>query len=158
SPRLAVSWDPTSDGRSKVYASWGRYYDKLFLSSVVGEQGIERLVRYYVYDRDGRTTVYNNGQATVIPNGHIGKLLSRPPPSATQVDRQLQTPFSDETTLGFERELSPDPGLAVRFIRRHFRDQLQDQDLNHQTRTNPITGQLLDHFGVLAEVPSRFPG
>jgi hypothetical protein len=157
SPRLAISWDPTSDGRSKVFASWGRYYDKLFLSSVVGEQGIERLVRYYVYDRDGLAPVKVPG-APLLPDHHIGSLLSKAPPSITQVDRQLQTPFSDETTIGFERELSPDLGLAVRYIRRQFREQLQDQDLNHQTRINPQTGGLLDEFGAKTLVVSETPG
>jgi hypothetical protein len=92
-----------------------------------------------------------------VPDHHIGQLLSKAPPSITQVDRQLQTPFSDELSIGFERELSPDVGLAVRYIRRQFREQLQDLDLNHQTRINPLTGRLLDAFGVLAQVPSDDP-
>jgi hypothetical protein len=157
SPRLAISWDPTSDGRSKVFATWGRYYDKLFLSSVVGEQGIERLVRYYTYDRDGLAPPLALGAAPQ-PDHHIGDLLSKAPPSITQVDRQLQTPFSDELTIGYERELSPDVGFAVRYIRRQFREQLQDLDINHQTRVNPVTGGLLDEIGTLAQVPGQFPG
>ncbi|HYV86379.1 MAG TPA: carboxypeptidase regulatory-like domain-containing protein [Patescibacteria group bacterium] len=156
SPRLAISWDPTSDGRSKIFASWGRYYDKLFLSSVVGEQGIERLVRYYVLDRDGLAAP-TTAHGVPLPDHNIGTLLSKAPPSVTQVDRQLQTPFSDELTLGVERELSPDLGLAVRYIHRQFRAQLQDLDINHQTRINPLTGRPLDEIGALATVPSQFP-
>src|SRR5262249_49097449 len=39
SPRLSLSWDPWKDGRTKLSASWGRYYDRLFLSTIVGEEG-----------------------------------------------------------------------------------------------------------------------
>ena len=38
-PRLAVSWDPWSDSKTKVYGTWSRFYDKLFLATVVGEEG-----------------------------------------------------------------------------------------------------------------------
>ncbi|HUD73190.1 MAG TPA: hypothetical protein VMQ62_14615, partial [Dongiaceae bacterium] len=151
-PRLSVSWDPWSDGRTKTYATWGRYYDKLFLSSVSGEQGIERALRYYIYDRSGAVT------QTVTPDHHIGTALSVAPPSVTQVDRGMQTPFCDEMTVGFERELAPETALAVRYIDRRYRDQLQDIDLNHQIRIDPATGRPLDLYGALVVTPSETPG
>jgi len=46
-PRLSVAWDPFSDGRTKVFATWGRYYDKLFLNTIVGEEGPDTINRYY---------------------------------------------------------------------------------------------------------------
>src|SRR5690606_20039647 len=27
SPRLGAIWDPTEEGRAKVYGAWGRYYE-----------------------------------------------------------------------------------------------------------------------------------
>jgi hypothetical protein len=157
SPRLSVSWDPGSDGRSKAYATWGRYYDKLFLSSVSGEQGTERVVRYYVYDRTG-LTLTPGVDAPDTPNHHIGSLLAKSPPSITQVDRALQTPYCDEGTIGFEREIAPEMALAVRYIERHYRDQLQDVDVNHQIRIDPTTGKPLDGFGQIQVIPSEDPG
>lgn len=153
-PRLAISWDPWSDGRTKLYATWGRYYDKLFLNSVIGEQGIERLARYYVYDRSGVNAKYDTvAERTVsgTPSNHIGQTLSKSPPSVTQVDRGLRTPYNDEYTLGFERELAPEVSLSIRYIDRRFRDQLQDVDINHELRTDPLTGEFLDRFGTLFE-------
>ncbi|HKQ98987.1 MAG TPA: TonB-dependent receptor [Candidatus Polarisedimenticolia bacterium] len=148
SPRLAVSWDPWSDGRTKAFATWGRYYDKLFLNTVSDEQATERVLRYYVYDRDGfdvnpRPGVINQG------NHHVGDLIRMSPPSITQVDRNLATPYSDEWMIGFEREIAPETSLAVRYIDRRFRDQLQDVDVNHATRINPATGRAFDFFGGL---------
>jgi hypothetical protein len=48
--------------------------------------------------------------------------------------------------------------LALRFIHRDFKDQLQDSDINHQYLTNPATGEPYDLFGVLYEVPGRNGG
>jgi hypothetical protein len=157
SPRLSASWDPWANGRTKLFATWGRYYDKLFLSTVAGEQDPERIARYYRQDPDGidlSWITYGNPYwvSTVTggtPNHYLGGLISKAPPSITQVDRQLRTPFSDELTVGFERELAPEVALSVRYIDRRFRDQLQDIDLNHTTRSDPLSGRLEDRIGLL---------
>jgi len=67
--------------------------------------------------------------------------------SATQIDRGLQTPFSDEMTVGFERELAPEVSLKITYIKRDYRDQLQDRDINHQMRF--FQGQPIDSIGQL---------
>ena len=157
-PRLSVAWDPWADGRSKLFATWGRYYDKLFLSSVTGEQGPDILARYYLYDADGIDTTFVNGLVTPIPNHYVGGLMSKAPPSVKQVDRSLRTPFSDEWTVGFEREIAPEVALSVRAIHRTFRDQLQDVDLNHEVRVDPVNGEYIDVLGVLLLVPPRGGG
>ena len=158
SPRLSVAWDPAATGRSKVFATWGRYYDKLFLGSVTGEQGPDTLARYYLIDADGIDTAFVNGLVTPTPNHHVGGLMSKAPPSLKQVDRSLKTPYSDEWTIGFEREIAPEVALSVRAIHRSFRDQLQDVDTNHEVRIDPTTGGYLDVLGVLLLVPPRGGG
>ncbi len=140
-PRLNVSWDPWSTGRTKIFSSWGRYYDKLFLSTIVGEQGPDRVNRYYFLDLDGVTDTGDS-------NHGIGRLIARAPPSATQVDRGLSTPFSDEWTIGVEREVAPEVALRITFIDRKFRRQLQDVDVNHQVRFD-ADGRPLDVLGLL---------
>ena len=150
SPRLSVSWDPAADGRTKLFATWGRYFDKLFLSTIVGEKGPDQLNRYYLFDEDGvRPKIGALGVAvTATPNHYIGTLISRSPPSTTQIDRQLRTPFSDEFTIGFERELAPDVAFSVLYVNRRYRDQLQDVDVNHSLRFGP-DGKPLDIIGHL---------
>lgn len=150
SPRLSVSWDPAANGRTKLFATWGRYFDRLFLSTIVGEKGPDQLNRYYLFDGDGvRTTIGFFGQGlTGTPNHYIGDLLSKSPPSTTQIDRQLRTPFSDEFTIGFERELAPDIAVSMIYINRRYRDQLQDVDVNHSLRFDR-DGKPLDIIGHL---------
>jgi hypothetical protein len=140
-PRISVSWDPWADGRTKLFATWGRYYDKLFLDTVIGEEGPDTINRYYAYDPFGVTSLG-------APTAKLGNSLSKAPPSTTQVDRGLSTPYNDEFTLGFEREIAPELAFSVTYIARNFRRQLQDVDLNHSLRRNPNTGELLDHFGI----------
>jgi len=149
SPRLSVSWDPWADGRTKVFATWGRYYDKLFLNTVVGEQAADPVSRYYQIDADGLTTSFVDNAVVQVPNHHVGSVLSKSPPTIRQVDRDLQTPFSDEMTFGFERELAPEVALSLRYIHRDYRDQLQDIDINHEIHVNPTTEELTDLVGAL---------
>src|SRR5262249_53703135 len=99
-PRMSISWDPWSDSRTKAFLNWGRYFDKLFLQSVAMEQGPDAMARFYTWDEDGLT---NKG----VPDAGIDQVISKAPPSARMVDRNLATPFTDEWTLGFERELAP---------------------------------------------------
>jgi len=132
-PRLSISWDPWADGKSKATASWGRYYDKLFLQSVIGEEGPDFLIQYYRYDNDGV-------DPTGIPNNNVGRPLSQAPPIATQVDRGIRTPYTDEFTIGFQREIAPEMSVSVNYIQRKFQDQLQDIDVNHSPRRPGLNG------------------
>ncbi len=141
-PRLSVSWDPASTGRTKVYATWGRYFDKLFLSTIVGEEGPDLINRYYLLDAAGVTGAGDSDH-------QLGGAISSAPPSTTQVDRGLQTPFSDEWTVGFERELAPEVAVAIRYINRNYRQQLQDIDVNHEVRIDPSTGRPRDDLGAV---------
>ncbi len=140
SPRLAVTWDPLGDSRTRIFANWGRYYDKLFLGTVVPEQGPDTIFRTYVWDKDG---VGANGR----PNSQFGRTISKAPPSAAQVDRSLQTPYSDELSIGVEREIAPEVSLSITYVDRQYHDQLQDIDVNHELRFD-ASGQPLDVHGT----------
>ena len=159
SPRLAVSWDPAADGRTKLFATWGRYYDRLFLSTLVGEQGPDTIARYYDVDHDG-LDVGGFTPYKATPNHNLSRAINSAPPSFRQIDRGLATPYSDEWSVGIERELAPETALAVRVIHRDFRDQLQDVDINHEVVVNPATGEPYDQVGVQFEIPGipPFPG
>jgi hypothetical protein len=158
-PRLAVSWDPWSDSKTKVFGSWGRFYDKLFLAEIAVEEGPDTVTRYYHKDTTGVT-------AGGIPDNGIGTAISKAPPSAFQIDRGLQTPFTDEWTVGFERELAPEVSLRINYINRAGRDGTQTRDINHVLRYD-ANGQPLDvngrlagggpHGGALTPVPDGIP-
>ena len=139
-PRVSVSWDPWSDSKTKVFVNWGRFYDRLFLETIIPEEGPDSIFRYYQADQNGVT-------ASGVPDGGIGNPLTKAPPSASQVDRGLQTPYSDELTVGFEREIAPEVSIKLTYINKHYRQQLQDRDVNHDVRY--LDGQILDQLGIL---------
>ncbi len=136
-PRISVSWDPWADGKSKATATWGRFYDKLFLQTVIGEEGPDFFTQYYRLDIDG---VDGDG----LPNNFVGASISKAPPSASQVDRNLKTPYTDEFTIGFQREIAPEMSVSINYIQRKFQDQLQDIDVNHTTRKHGVNGASCD--------------
>ncbi|HEV8702141.1 MAG TPA: carboxypeptidase regulatory-like domain-containing protein [Candidatus Polarisedimenticolia bacterium] len=148
-PRLFISCDPFGDSKTKIFLNWGRFYDKLFLDSVVREQGPDTISRYYRADHDGLTE-------SGTPNNGFGPLLSAAPPSAALVDRSLRTPFADELTVGFERELAPEVALKITYVNRAFRYQLQDRDINHTFR-NDANGRPIDVLGHYASAGAQVP-
>jgi outer membrane receptor protein involved in Fe transport len=139
-PRLSLSWDPWGDGKTMVFGSWGRYYDKLFMNTMTLEQGPDTVTRTYSGSASGL-------DATGLPNNRIGVPRSQSSLSAFQVDRSLSTPYSVEWTAGFRRELAPEVLVSFRYISRDYHDQLQDLDINHRTEIDPITGKLADRLG-----------
>ncbi len=139
-PRLSLSWDPWADGKTMVFGSWGRYYDKLFLGTAVLEQGPDTVNRQYKWDYDGVDD-------DRLPDNGIGVPVFQSPLSAFQIDRNLSTPYSDEWTAGFRRELAPEVLVSLRYVNRKYHDQLQDIDINHRTEVDPSTGNFADRFG-----------
>jgi outer membrane receptor protein involved in Fe transport len=120
SPRLSVAWDPWGNGRSKLAASAGRYYDKIFLAVPLVE--LEPQWTNLVFDANGISSPVD-----------ITELLGsfNPMISTQQVDRELSTPYQDELTVGFEQAIATETTLRLTYINRQYRDQLQDYDINH---------------------------
>lgn len=137
---MSLSWDPWADGKTKVFASWGRFYDKIFLRSLTLEQGPDSVTRVYQFEPRG---VDDYG----IPNNRIGKPLFQSPLSMTAVDRSLKTPYSVEGTIGAQREISPEMSVSIRYVTRDYHDQLQDVDVNHRLEIDPATGRPADRIG-----------
>ncbi|HXV77379.1 MAG TPA: TonB-dependent receptor [Candidatus Polarisedimenticolaceae bacterium] len=120
-PRLALSWDPWSNGKTKVFATAGRYYDKIFLGVPLIELNPPTTNLNFESFIDP-----NNGRRVVQLNEAVKAAVN-----VNTVDRDLETPYNDEWTLGFEREIATETSLRVTYVNRRFRNQLQDLDLNH---------------------------
>jgi len=119
-PRLSVSWDPWSDGRTKLFGAWNQYYDRLFLGTTTMEQESNRYTAAWI----------SNGPS----NQATPEKLSEPLTgivSINQVDHDLATPHTIEWSVGLERELAPEWALTLTHISRRGTDLLQDIDVNH---------------------------
>ncbi len=134
SPRFAVAWDPFGTGKTKLAATAGRYYDKIFLSVPLLAAEAPTSIVHFVADHVGQGWLVSRGE-DVVPNARV-----------TVVDPNLRTPYQDELTLSAERELWPETSLKVTWMRRRFRDQLQDVDLNRSTGDYGHCRETLGHW------------
>jgi len=121
-PRFSISWDPWGDGRTKVFATWNKYYDRLFLGSVTAEQEPDRF--------SARWNL--NGVLDQAEPGKISEPLTGVV-SINQVDRNLATPYTIEWSVGVERELAPEWAVSLTYVSRRASQLLQDEDVNHIT-------------------------
>jgi outer membrane receptor protein involved in Fe transport len=121
SPRFSIAWDPFADGKTKLFSAWGRYHDRLFLDTVAGEIGPD--VVSYVFLPDPTLFQFLPGMASTAASAE----------TVIQVDRNLQTPFTDVFTLGVERALAPEWSLKLTYTQRLGWGLLQDSDINHLT-------------------------
>lgn len=118
-PRVSVAWDPWSDGKTKFSASYGRYFDKIFLAVPLIE--LEPIIANVTFD--ARLLA---GEWVVNPSN----TPLNPALSVSVVDRNLSTPYQDEYALSFERELWTETTFRATIVKRKFMDQLQDINLN----------------------------
>ena len=119
SPRLALAWDPSGSGKTKLAVTAGRYHDKIFLSvPLLASEPPTTSMAFRIYQDHGNWYAYDTRGGA--ENGRV-----------TVVDPNLRTPYQDELTLSVERELWPETSIKLTGVRRRFRDQLQDVDMNH---------------------------
>lgn len=116
-PRLSVIYDIRGDGRSKVWAFGGRYYDPIrmnmtgFAGSITGP-----VMEEQVYTNAGEWLTYRTRGGPQMPDGYFA-------PST-------KTPYTDEFMIGWEHSLTPNQSIAVAYTDRKTRDILEDYDLD----------------------------
>lgn len=168
SPRLSLSWDPGSQGKTKIFATAGRYYGETFLAVPLYERPPDTFLFSYHVIADDRTQQCRNdpdGDGTICvkrPEIEADSMAKIAPATIRQVDRNLRTPYQDEYTLGISREIFQETSVTITAIRRRFRDQFQDVDVNHMAKDqgNTHTAGCIRHTndGPLVPVDTRPDG
>lgn len=123
SPRVGFSYDIFGDGKTSVKGSWSRYNEYLMIQyfSIANPVGPGTGGWYWVD---------NNGD--MIPDANDSYTLRYLPPSPfdfdieDEVNTDATAPYSDEFTLGIERELARDFSLGVTFIYKHKQNIFED--------------------------------
>lgn len=118
-PRLGFIWDPKSDGRSKLYGSFGRYYEQIPMDLVVRSYSIERQARIFNFSATGTT-----------PDAEAERLLDRSSTIfggfSTPPDPDLENQYINEFLLGYEREVAPDVAVGIKGIYRDYGQVIED--------------------------------
>lgn len=131
---LRIGWDPRSDGKTQLSGGYTRLYGDAFFQLFLEEQGPDTLQSAFSL---------NSEDQAVFDLSNLGTAFQ-----ISTVDRNLNSPYADEITLGLQREIAPETSLTVRWIQRGYRDLYQDTDVNHDPVIfDDLTPRQLARFG-----------
>ena len=130
SPRIGAVWDPLRNGRSKVFASFGRYYQVIPQDIQVRALGSEVKVFAYNYTAD---------RSDPIAEAAFGyPALAQ---SGDYVPPGIKGTYQDEVIAGFEYEVLKNWSIGVKGIYRRLGRVLEDRCDIFETRVQ-LQGQI----------------
>ncbi len=118
-PRLGLVWDPSSQHRSKVYASYGKYYEQIPMDLVIRSFSFERQARIFNFD----ATSNHPDAAAEAALGRDSAIFGG---FTEPVEPDLENQYIDEVIVGYEREVATDLAVGVRGIWREYGQVIED--------------------------------
>jgi hypothetical protein len=126
SPRVGVIWDPTSDHKSKVYGSFGYFYEEIPMDLVIRSYSYERQPVIYNFDPTSivpdLTAAQIAGDDGAVANGG-GKILGG---FQDLADPNIKGQYLREFLFGGEREIMPFWAVGGKFIYRNYGRVIED--------------------------------
>ncbi len=129
-PRIGFAYDVNADGRTKVFGSWGVFYDIFKLELPRGSFGGDKWLEYY-YTLD--TVDWRNLTASAsCPPACSGRLLRGPVdfrhPSfgSDAIDPDLKPMKQQEATAGVEHQLNDVIALSARYVHKQVDRAIED--------------------------------
>jgi len=118
-PRVGVIWDPTKDHKSKVFASYGRFYEQIPMDLVIRSFSYERQPRIINYDPVSNipdpAAESDHGQVSAILGGFTE-------PS----DPNIRGQYVSEYVIGGEREVAKDIAVGIKGMYRDYGNVIED--------------------------------
>jgi len=158
-PRLGFAYDLKGDGRSKVYGSWGIFYDIFKLNLPRGSFGGDKWISYYyTLDTPNFESLRDSGSCPPTCPGTFIKSTDFRAPSVN-AGQDVENPGTlkpmrtQELSFGFERQLTNVMGAQIRFVHKQLDRAIDDigdldADLNEfYIIANPGEG-LVDQFDI----------
>ncbi len=135
-PRLGFAYDVRGDGRSKLYGSWGYFYDLMKLEMPRGAFGGDKwLQSYYTLDTPNWPGIGVNGNfpgqfIETIDFRHTGSqpgdCATPARPDANCIDPDLDPSRQQEFTVGFDHELNSRTSVGVRYVHKQIDRTIDD--------------------------------
>jgi len=121
-PRIGVAYDASGDGRTKVYANYGRFYARipndLAARALSADDGFTR------------GDYFDAGLAQLVPEGVAAAGVTRhfilAGVGADTIDPKAKLTYTNEVLFGVEREIAANTTLGVRYMFRNMPQVLED--------------------------------
>jgi hypothetical protein len=124
SPRLGITWRLTTDGRTMMRASYGRFNQGVLTGELSPFHPAATATTTATFD--SALGIYTT--PTVVD-----------PKRNLQIDRAIRPPHTDEYSVGVDRELGRHVGVAIAYIRKDGRDFIGWTDIGGQYRQESRT-------------------
>ena len=166
-PRLGFAWDATGDGRTKVYGSWGVFYDitKLELSFFFG--GSSSVVHAFTLDSGDIGAIVDDPDCPPACPGTListsGGTILLNDPDDNQIDPGLRQTRLQEAVLGLEREIAPNLSVEARYVHKQIDRAVEDtgtldaQSNGRFTIGNPGFGRVASFYPFGGTSPLPLP-
>lgn len=118
-PRLGFAFDPSGTHKSKIFGSYGQFYEQIPMDLVI---------RSYSYERQPR--IINFSPTSTLPDPEAEALFETESAIlgglVTPADPDLRNQYINEYILGYEREVLPDLAVGVKGLYRNYGRVLED--------------------------------
>jgi hypothetical protein len=132
-PRIGFVWDPSNEGRSKIFAHYGKFYQSIPLTINVRSFGNENYDFYFYEDPV-------NGMLPDTNNPGVLTYIYRSSSELTFLDPAVEPQYLEEFVLGGEYEVATDLALGLKFVRRELGEVIEDISVDNGSSyfiTNP---------------------
>jgi len=158
-PRVSLVYDLNGDGKQRLSAYYGRYYDPIrnnatnFVGSLTTREFAEQV---FIQGGDG---LLSDGEWTTF------RIRGGQSQQDAFIAPNTQTPYTDELMVGYKRDLGRNMSIEANVIKRETRDIIEDYDLGLYTDPNQYPGPIndpnslflgFDYFGYSADPGSNF--
>ena len=116
-PRVGVTFDPMNDGKGKIFAHYGRYYEDIPSDINIRAFGGELQAQAFNFSPDPANLAPITG--TPGRNSLLGG-------SVEPVDPNLKNQYVDEFLIGVEREIAPNLSVGIKYNHRKLGNVIED--------------------------------
>jgi hypothetical protein len=123
-PRIGVIFDPTGKRKDKVYANWGRFFEKVPSDISIRSFSFETSLTGAFYKDPGAGQQPNLSASNYVPGGSIA--FQGSPDDLTLVAGGTRAEYQDEVVAGYDHEFAGGLTVGGRFVYRYMRRIIED--------------------------------
>ncbi len=143
SPRVGLAFKLTPDGKTLFRANFGRYYDQMIYGNFYSPSPTS--TTWYMY----------------WWTGEEWELVTSYAPELTTVDPNLKNPYSDQFSVGIDRELFTNFGVSLTYMEKWTHDMIGfhpyqgtwDDYYELITDRDPYTGDPIQVYNLIGDYP-----